>query len=158
MASTFKLVKESNTTISKVYETLLERFGEPIHDQPATIGAADEGPDGKALWNDKPKADRNWSDPSVVREADVEEHDKSCTCNQCGGMMEMDGTTCSQCQMMPEGIDRSLEQLVMNKFDELFGEMSDIDINTAVSEISAALGIQRSKVRPIIVADSKKGF
>lgn len=57
--------------VERIFEMLLERFGEPIHDQPAMVGARDEGPGGKALWNDDPKLDREWSDPDVVKEMDA---------------------------------------------------------------------------------------
>lgn len=53
-----------------VYETLLERFGEPLHKQPMMVGARDEGAGDKALWTDEPKLDREWSDPDVVNEVE----------------------------------------------------------------------------------------
>jgi hypothetical protein len=87
----------------KVYKMLLERFGEPIHDQPATVGARDEGPDGKALWNDEPKHDRNWSDPNVVREGDDE------VCDQCGMMHGMDEET--SCGMDEQGYDDDMDEV-----------------------------------------------
>lgn len=54
--------------LSKIYTVLLEKFGEPIGKQKATVGAVDNGPLGKALWNDEPKKDRPWSDPTVIDE------------------------------------------------------------------------------------------
>ena len=62
--------------VSKIYTTLLEKFGEPIGKQKATVGAADNGPQGKALWNDEPKKDREWSDPTVIDEADKKKKSK----------------------------------------------------------------------------------
>jgi len=75
----------------KIYSMLLERFGEPIGKQPSTAGIPDEGPGGKALWDDEPKKDREWSDPNVVKEGD------GC-CAQCGMMpMQMDqGCSCHE--------------------------------------------------------------
>jgi hypothetical protein len=86
--------KITSSLKKSIYETLLERFGEPIGKQRnATVGAADEGPGGKALWDDEPKTDREWSDPNVVKEDD---HPSDCTCNQCGSMKTMEGE-CSKC-------------------------------------------------------------
>lgn len=77
-----------NETVKRMHEILVERFGEPIHDQPALVGAADEGSDGKALWDDEPKKDRAWSDPSVVKESD------DVTCSQCGLMHTNEEISC----------------------------------------------------------------
>lgn len=92
--------KSDETATQRIYEVLLERFGEPIAKQKQTVGAADEGPDGKALWNDEPKHDREWSDPHVVKEDD---HASTCTCNQCGAMKPLKGE-CS-CGAMEEEIN-----------------------------------------------------
>lgn len=67
------------TDVSEIYEALLEAFGEPIGKTKATVGAADQGSRGKALWNDEPKKDRPWSDPTVIDES---------SCDQCGKMSE----------------------------------------------------------------------
>lgn len=77
-----KGVQESVTL--KIYKTLLERFGEPIEQQTPMVGARDEGPGGKALWDDEP-LDREWSDPKVVHESDEE------VCNECGTAMNQCG-------------------------------------------------------------------
>lgn len=83
-----------------IYSTLLERFGEPIGKAPQTIGVADEGPGGKALWKDEPKKDRHWSDPTVVKE--------NVTCNQCGKMpMQMDQCSCSESEYMDENMNEA---------------------------------------------------
>lgn len=66
--------------VEHIYNTLLERFGLPIPPkQEQSVGAKDEGPDGKKTWKDEP-LDREWSDPNVVTEA-------AC-CDQCGMMPE----------------------------------------------------------------------
>jgi len=71
-------------SVARIYEALLERFGEPIGKQETVVGAKDEGPGGKKLWNDEPLKDTQWSCPHVIREGE------SC-CEQCGMMpTEMD--------------------------------------------------------------------
>lgn len=80
---------------------LSERFGEPISKQIATVGAADNGPQGKALWNDEPKKDRPWSDPTVIEE--------DCTCNQCGTMRTFEGEAECSCE---SELPASLEEAV----------------------------------------------
>ena len=97
----------------KVYKMLLERFGEPIHDQPAMVGARDEGPGGKALWNDEPKHDRNWSDPNVVREADDED-----ACRQHCGMMHGMGDENASCGMNEDGYMDEQDDLDEQGYDE----------------------------------------
>ena len=55
-----------------IYNTLLERFGEPIGKTPKpTVGIADEGPGKKSTWKDKP-LQRSWHDPNVINETVVE--------------------------------------------------------------------------------------
>jgi hypothetical protein len=94
MTKNFKLINESSLDqiSQRLYKTLLERFGEPIKPQTQAVGIADEGSDGKALWDDEPKKDRPWSDPNVVKEAD------DCTCNQCGTMKTMEGDHACTCE------------------------------------------------------------
>ncbi len=89
-----------DSRLAKVYQTLLERFGEPMKPQTKAVGIADEGPGDKALWDDEPKKDRPWSDPSVVKEGDFpplgEGDDVSC--HQCGSMKtEMEGDSPCTC-------------------------------------------------------------
>lgn len=72
-----KFVNESydlNEIEAKVYEVLVERFGEPIGTV-ATVGIADEGPDGKKTVKDD-ALDRDWSDLNVVHEGE------GCTCDE----------------------------------------------------------------------------
>lgn len=55
-----------------IYNTLLERFGEPIGKAlKRTVGIADEGPGKKLTWKDKP-LQRSWHDPNVINETVVE--------------------------------------------------------------------------------------
>ena len=72
----------------KVFKMLLERFGEPIGEQPALVGVADAGPGHKKTYDTT--IARSWNDPEVVREDDEVEHkiplasddSESCTCDE----------------------------------------------------------------------------
>lgn len=95
--------------VSKIYTTLLEKFGEPIGKQKATVGAADNGPQGKALWNDEPKKDREWSDPTVIDEADKKKKSKKKVSAKKKPKNEafMPATVDECCGKMPESIDEA---------------------------------------------------
>jgi hypothetical protein len=73
--------------IEETYRILVERFGQPVGKQVATVGVADEGPDGKRLHSDDVE-ERDWDDPNVVYE-DIFNKDKSpaVKCDNCGDLV-----------------------------------------------------------------------
>lgn len=53
--------------ISEAKKMMTQLFGETIEDKQMSVGIYDLETD-KALWDDEPKEDRDWSDPAVVDE------------------------------------------------------------------------------------------
>lgn len=92
----------NEATVTKIYKTLLEKFGEPIGK------AADLGPGvadergghshrgkGKEPENNGWGADFEHSNPVSVNEA------ASVICDECGAMLPMEGGECHKCGMIP---------------------------------------------------------
>ena len=83
--------------LRKAYEVLLERFGEPIGD------AVDAGPgvaDERGGKPHKGKAPGNSGWGSQLQEDIGEGEVNNTVCQACGGMMTMQGDTCTQCGSM----------------------------------------------------------
>lgn len=59
--------KKSLRFIVETAQTLTALFGEALEDKQMSVGIYDLETD-KALWDDEPKKDTNWSDPTVVDE------------------------------------------------------------------------------------------
>jgi hypothetical protein len=83
----------SEAAVQKIYDTLIERFGEPIgKSKDAGPGVADER-------TGEPK---KGEDPSNYGWGSAKLSESAMTCSQCGGMMGLDEETCTQCGMMTE--------------------------------------------------------
>lgn len=91
-----KLLTEN--VINEIYKTLTERFGVPIGKaEDVGPGVADEK-QGHPVLGDTKVGNYGWG-------AELDES-TSC-CEVCGGMMEIDGSSCSKCGMMQSSIDES---------------------------------------------------
>ncbi len=76
--------RDLNEVELKVFNTLLEKFGEPIGKTVITVGVADEGSGKKKTVKDD-ALDRNWSDPDVVHEGE------DCACDEMSEDMDEAG-------------------------------------------------------------------
>jgi hypothetical protein len=87
----------SEAVVTKIHQTLNERFGEPIGD------VKDIGP---GVANERGGKPHKGEDPGNSGWGSAQVTESAMTCNQCGGMMGMDEAVCSGCGMMGESLSR----------------------------------------------------
>lgn len=96
-------------TAKMISDMLLEKFGEPI---------------GKAIDVGPGVADERNGHPERGEEEEGNHGFGAPCCDQCGGMMPMEGVTCSSCDMMSEHLNEARGQLssreVLTTWEDLY--------------------------------------